>query len=237
MPDSLLDARLINQQVLSLPRAAALPARERGTRAIIHRAAMRWQEVAARSTAAVSRIDWRTVRAAPRRLWPFRTHRRWVIATLLIVGIVGIGLSVSTWKVVLDLEDRDANREFKVRASNHAALLQRGIDEYLSKLVAIRALFDGSPVQIDRGEFATYTSAITVNQTAIHNLSWVPRVDGAARKAHEQEAIREGLTDYRISDDADWPPRDQPGPRRIFPQILHLRHCRCAIGIDIGLWH
>jgi diguanylate cyclase (GGDEF)-like protein len=201
---------------------------------------MRWQEVAAKSTAAVSRIDWRTVRAAPRRLWPFRTHRRWVIATLLIVGIVGIGLSVSTWKVVLDLEDRDANREFKVRASNHAALLQRGIDEYLSKLVAIRALFDGSPVQIDRGEFATYTSAITVNQTAIHNLSWVPRVDGAARKAHEQEAIREGLTDYRISDDADGrlvtsPDRDEYFPKFFISGIAAAPSASTSVyGIDLG---
>jgi len=112
MPNSQVDAHLISQQVLSLPRAAALPAPKRDIWAIIHRAAMRWHEVAAKRR-------------------PFRTHRRWMAATLLIVGLMGSGLSVSTWRVVSDLEDHDANREFKVRASNQASVLQRGIDEYL----------------------------------------------------------------------------------------------------------
>src|SRR6202035_938289 len=193
MPDSQWDARLIGPQVLCLPRTAAAPARKSGTRTIIQRAAMRWHEAAARSSAAVPRINWRSVRVASRRLWPFRTHRRRVLATLLIVGLMGIGLSVSTWRIVADLEDRDANREFKVRARNQATVLQRGLDEYLSKLVAIRAFFDGSAAQIDRREFATFVSAITANQTVSPNLSWVPRVDGAARKAHELGAIRDGL--------------------------------------------
>src|ERR1700732_1373050 len=89
MTDSQLVARLISPQALPLPRAAALPGRKGGARTIIQRAALRCHEVAARSTAAVPRIDWRSVRVASRRLWPFRTHRRRVLATLLIVGLMG----------------------------------------------------------------------------------------------------------------------------------------------------
>jgi diguanylate cyclase (GGDEF)-like protein len=237
MPDSQLDARLTSQQVVSLPRAAALPARKHGTRTIIHHAAMRWHEVAARSIAAVLRINWRSARAAARRLWPFRTHRRRVAATLLIVGLIGIGTSVSTWRVVADLEDRDANREFKVRASNHATLLQRGFDEYLSKLVAIRALFDGSTAIVDREEFAAFTRAITVNQTVNPYLSWVPRVVGAARKAHELAAVKEGLTDYRISDvGADGRLVTSPDRDEYFPKFFISGSAAAAsvYGIDLG---
>jgi len=233
MPDSRLDAVLVGQQVLSLPCPAASPARRRGARAIIHRTAMWWHEVAAISTAAASRIDWRSVRAAPSRLWPFRTHRR-VGATLVIVGLTGIGLSVSTWRVVSNLEDRDANREFKVRASNHAIRLQQGIDEYLSKLIAIRALFDASTAPIGRAEFATFASAITVDQAAIRSLSWVPRVDGAARKAHELGAVGEGLTNYRISDvGADGRLVASPDRDEYFPKLF-ISGDVATYGIDIG---
>jgi diguanylate cyclase (GGDEF)-like protein len=237
MPDSRLDTRLVSQQLLSLSRPAALPARKRDTRSIIHRAAMRWHGVAARSTAVASWIDWRSVRTAAQRLWPFRTHRRRVIATLLIVGLTGIGLSVSTWRMVSDLEDRDANREFKVRASNRATVLQRGIDEYLFKLVALRALFDGSTAPIDRAQFATFASAITVDQTAIHNLSWLPRVNGAARKVHELGAVREGLTDYRISDvSADGRLMTSPERDEYFPKffISGVAAAASVYGVDLA---
>jgi diguanylate cyclase (GGDEF)-like protein len=160
-----------------------------------------------------------------------------VLATLLIVGLTGIGLSVSTWRIVADLEDRDANREFKVRASNHATVLQRGLDEYLSKLVAIRALFDGSRAPVDREEFATFATAITVNQTAIHNLSWVPRVTGAERKTHELAAVGEGLTGYRILNiGADGRLMTSPGRDEYFPKffISGVAAAASLYGVDLG---
>jgi diguanylate cyclase (GGDEF)-like protein/PAS domain S-box-containing protein len=87
--------------------------------------------------------------------------------------------------------------EFSARANDHALTLQNGINAYLSKIVALRALYDASDF-VDREEFDKFARGILRGQTAILAVSWIPRIARAERAAHELAAAGEGLTGYQI---------------------------------------
>lgn len=77
--------------------------------------------------------------------------------------------------------------------------LQKGLNEYLNKLVALRALFDSSS-EVTRGEFEAFTSSFVQYGSAIQTLSWVPRVTREERALHEVAGIRDGIAGYGIHD-------------------------------------
>ena len=88
--------------------------------------------------------------------------------------------------------------EYTQRANNQANVLQNGISNYLGKLYSVRALFDSSNHAITRDEFESFSKSLLVNQPAILNISWIPRVERNERTAHELAAARDGLPDYHI---------------------------------------
>ncbi len=126
-------------------------------------------------------------------------HSGWTrqLVPSLVAAIMGIALSVTAAAMVARWEDRHAQSQFDVIAGNYFLVLQNGIKEYLSKLRAVRALFD-SDDQVPRGEFEAFTRPLLESNSAIQTLSWVPRVLRSERAAHEQLGAAEGLTDYAI---------------------------------------
>jgi diguanylate cyclase (GGDEF)-like protein len=115
----------------------------------------------------------------------------------LTAAVVGLALSVSAWFAVSLREDRLAALELSAHANDHALVLQSGIDAYLSKIVALRALFDAR-ASVDRDEFEEFARGILRKQTAILAAAWIPRIARAERAAHELAAIRDGLAGYQI---------------------------------------
>ena|GEM_PF-583251 len=115
----------------------------------------------------------------------------------VVAGLIGLALSVSAWFAASQREDRLAVLEFSARANDHALTLQNGINAYLSKIVALRALYDASDF-VDREEFDKFGRGILRGQTAILAVSWIPRIARAERAAHELAAARDGLTGYQI---------------------------------------
>jgi diguanylate cyclase (GGDEF)-like protein len=116
-----------------------------------------------------------------------------------VAAAIGIALSLTAAFMVSVLEDRNARLRFDVIAENYSLTLQNGINEYLSKLYALRALFDSSDNQVTRAEFETFTRPLMQNNSAIQNLSWVPRVLRSERAMHERAAAEEGLAGYEIN--------------------------------------
>jgi CHASE1-domain containing sensor protein len=106
-------------------------------------------------------------------------------------------LSLSAWFTVSLREDRLAALELNARADDYALILQNGIDEYLNKVVALRALYDANDF-VSRDEFEKFSQGILRGQTAILAVSWTPRVTQAERHAHELAAVRDGLPGYQI---------------------------------------
>jgi diguanylate cyclase (GGDEF)-like protein len=110
---------------------------------------------------------------------------------------VGIFLAVAAASVMSLWEERLAKTGFDAIAENHAMVLQNGLNEYLSKLGALRALFDADD-DIPRHEFEIFAGSLLKSGAAIQTLSWVPIVKRDERETFEREAADDGLAGFRI---------------------------------------
>src|SRR6202030_1622940 len=117
---------------------------------------------------------------------------------IFMASAIGAALSISGGLLVSQWEDRVAIREFQSVAENQSGILQNGINQYLSRLVALRALFESSHDEVSRGQFEIFAEEILRDQTAIQSVSWIPRVPHAERAARERAAIDDGMPDYHI---------------------------------------
>ena len=115
----------------------------------------------------------------------------------LVSAIIGIALSIAAAFMVSLWEDRYAKLAFNSIAENRFMMLQNGVTESLSKLMALRALFDSSD-HVTRNEFETFARPVLQTTSAIQTLSWVPRVLRSERAEHERAAVEEGFAGYRI---------------------------------------
>jgi diguanylate cyclase (GGDEF)-like protein len=116
----------------------------------------------------------------------------------ILAATIGIALSVTAASVIVQRDNNDAERQFHVLAENHFLVLQNGLNEYVSRLYAVRALFDSSTEPVSRNEFDAFTRPILADNSAIATLSWVPRVLHSERAEHERSAGLQGLAGYRI---------------------------------------
>src|SRR5436305_4000621 len=117
---------------------------------------------------------------------------------ILASACIGLILSGAAWFAVSVREDRLAALEFSARADSHLLILQGGINTYLTRIVALRALYKADD-HVTRTEFQTFSDELLQGQTAILAVSWIPRVSHAERAAHELAAVRDGLSGYRIT--------------------------------------
>ncbi len=136
--------------------------------------------------------------------WQCNPQRRRIIAVLrpflacLFAAAAGIGVSVVAAALTASRENRHAEAQFNVVAENHYMVVQNGLNEYVNRLRAVRALFDSSEGQVSRSSFEAFTRPLLQENSAIATLSWVPRVFGPERAAYEREAARQGFADYHI---------------------------------------
>jgi diguanylate cyclase (GGDEF)-like protein len=116
---------------------------------------------------------------------------------VIAIAVMGTALSICAWLVASHWEDRIDELEFSARANNVGSTLQTGLNEYLGKVVALRALFESSD-HVTREEFRKFGDRILRNQPAILSMSWIPRVAHAERLAHERAAVLDGIHNYHI---------------------------------------
>ncbi len=119
-------------------------------------------------------------------------------APCLLAAAAGIAVSVAAAALTASHENKHAEAQFNVVAENHYMVVQNGLNEYMNRLRAVRALFDSSEGQVSRSSFEAFTRPLLQQNSAIATLSWVPRVLGPDRAAHEREAVRQGFADYHI---------------------------------------
>ena len=129
-----------------------------------------------------------------RELWGQSKH----FLPMLTASAIGVALSIGGGLLVSQWEDRVAIQEFQSAAENQSGILQNGINQYLSKLVALRALFESSREEISRKQFEIFAERTLRDQTAIQSVSWIPRVSHAERTARERSAIADGIPGYQI---------------------------------------
>ena len=116
----------------------------------------------------------------------------------IVAAIIGIVASVTATVVIVVRDNHEAEAQFDVIAENHFMVLQNALDQYVNRLHAVRALFDSSIEPVTRNEFEAYTHPLLLEDNAIATLSWVPRIEGAARAQHERMGVLQGIPGYHV---------------------------------------
>ncbi|MET4294297.1 diguanylate cyclase (GGDEF)-like protein [Bradyrhizobium sp. LB8.2] len=113
---------------------------------------------------------------------------------------VGIGLlfSIAGAAAVARWEDRVNKIEFENAAETEAIVMQNGMGEYISRLVALRTLFESTNQEITRSEFETFSARLFERHPGMLRIAWVPRVNRKERAEYEAAAIADGVSGYRI---------------------------------------
>jgi diguanylate cyclase len=154
---------------------------------------------------------------------------------IVAAACVGLAVAVSAWFAVSIWEERLARAKFTAVAGDYASVLQNGIDEYLGKILAVRAFYDAS-VEVDPDEFNLFTSRILEGQGGKMRVTWSPRVTSDERAAFESKERQAGLDGFAIK---SWALRGplNPAPERdeYFP-ILYTGQSEnpAVLGMDLN---
>ncbi len=130
---------------------------------------------------------------------------RWRAAPLLglyrpALVAIGVGLlfSVAGAAAVARWEDRVNRIEFQNAAETEAIVMQNGMSEYISRLVALRTLFESTNEEIARSEFETFSARLFERHPGMLRIAWLPRVSREERAEYEAAAITDGVSGYHI---------------------------------------
>ena len=116
---------------------------------------------------------------------------------LVAVG-VGLLFSVLGAAAVARWEDRVNRIEFENAAETQAIVMQNGMNEYISRLLALRTLFESTNEEVSRSEFETFSARLFERHPGMLRIAWLPRVSRKERAEYETAAIRDGVSGYRI---------------------------------------
>jgi CHASE1-domain containing sensor protein len=72
--------------------------------------------------------------------WPPVRH----VWPILTAACLGLAVALSVWFAVSVWEERLAKAKYADTAGDYAAVLQHGFDQYLGKILAVRAFYDAS---------------------------------------------------------------------------------------------
>ena len=139
-----------------------------------------------------------TAAAEPEQPGPPASGRAWRPLPLLITLCAGTILSFTLFIVVRGQEADRLQSEFMQQAGACGSALQRDVDEHLYILRSLGYFF-ASSIDVDRGEFRSFTRDDLARLPGIQALEWAPRVTAARRAQLEQtagaEARKAGITD------------------------------------------
>jgi diguanylate cyclase (GGDEF)-like protein len=116
----------------------------------------------------------------------------------LIAACIGIVLSLAAAYAVGQWEERVTRAEFGAAAETEAIVMQNGLNEYISRLVALRTLFESANEEITRSEFETFSGRLFEGHPGVLRVAWLPRVNRKERAEYEAGAIADGVSGYRI---------------------------------------
>jgi len=155
---------------------------------------------------------------------------------IVTAAVIGVSLSLATYFAIAVREQVAKEQDLTIRATNLVSTLQTGLDKYLEKVVALRALFNSSGGEVSRGGFEIFADQLLQAQPAILSVSWIPRVNHDERDMHELAAARDGLADYHIkSIAADGSVAISPQRDEYYPVYYSTgQHSGSIYGLDLN---
>src|ERR1700686_690426 len=124
--------------------------------------------------------------------------RRQLHRPALVAAGIGLLLSLIAAYAVGLWEQRIIRAEFESVAPTELIVLQNGINEYLSRLVTLRTLFESANEEVTRSEFEVFSGRLFENHSGILRVGWVPKVYRKERAEYEAAAMSDGVPGYRI---------------------------------------
>jgi len=116
----------------------------------------------------------------------------------IIAACVGTVLSVAGTVMVGRWENRQARTDFEGVAEAQAILVQNGVNEYVSRLTALRTRFESANDDITRSEYQTFSTRLFEAHRGMLRLAWLPRIKRKERGEYEAAAITDGVPAFRI---------------------------------------
>ena len=123
----------------------------------------------------------------------YRLYRPALIAAGLgLVATLVATIAVGRW------ENRLARADFESMAEAQATLIQNGVNEYVSRLTALRTRFESANEDITRNEYQTFSTRLFESHPGLVRVSWLPRITRKERGEYEAAAITDGVPAFRI---------------------------------------
>ena len=116
----------------------------------------------------------------------------------LVAAGVGLLLSLVATYAVGRWEQHVTRVEFEGVAATELIEMQNGVNEYLSRLVTLRTLFESANEDVTRSEFEVFGGRLFENHPGILRVGWVPKVNRKERADYEAAAVNDGVPGYRI---------------------------------------
>lgn len=167
---------------------------------------------------------------------PISELRSGLYRAALIAAGIGLLVSLTGAYAVGQWEQRIAKVEFEGVTETQVIVMQNGMNEYISRLVALRTLFESANEEITRSEFETFSGRLFEHHPGILRVFWVPRINRKERAEYEAAAIGDGISGYRIkSFDANGGIATAPQSDEYFPIFFSTEPKTSAVyGLDYG---
>jgi diguanylate cyclase (GGDEF)-like protein len=123
----------------------------------------------------------------------YRLYRPALIAACIgtLASLIG-AVAVGRW------ENRLARSDFEGLAEAQAILIQNGVNEYVSRLTALRTRFESANEDITRNEYQTFSGRLFEAHPGVIRVAWLPRIERKERGEYEAAAITDGVPAFRI---------------------------------------
>jgi diguanylate cyclase (GGDEF)-like protein/PAS domain S-box-containing protein len=134
-------------------------------------------------------------------LWLGPPKRTWAKYWAYVAGPLSmvLGLSVVAFMYVSRQEQRAHALEFEHSGAIVARSLDKQIERSLEAVYSLRSFF-GASSHVTRAEFGAFASRSLATLPTVHALAWDPWVRGEERTRIEEEALKDGLTHFRITE-------------------------------------
>ncbi len=117
------------------------------------------------------------------------------IATVLI----GVTISIVGFFLSLHWDMQVIRTEFEHEAETHFETIRREIESSLYILSSIKAFYD-STEKVGRSAFSDLTRPLLALQPYVQAFEWIPRIEHSERRACEEDARRDGFSDFQITE-------------------------------------
>lgn len=155
----------------------------------------------------------------------------WPIVT---AACLGLAVAAASWWAVSAWETRLAQAKLKDTAKDYASALQHGFDQYLGRLLAVRAFYDAS-VEVDAAEFALFTGRILEGQGGKLRVIWSPRIVHEQRRAFESKGQAAGRSGFLIKTWSQSGRTAPAKPREEYYPILYSTQVAERVAPQLGM--